>query len=65
MIETIAPPVTVEGRRRIVIAKCSNCNWYSQLPTTDLRLVKDSGLLQDTAKMHEERYNHLVNFKVE
>jgi hypothetical protein len=61
--QKLAPPQE-EGRRVILIAKCSNCNWYSSLPSTTLRMAKDSGLLQDTAKMHEEKYNHQVEFKV-
>lgn len=65
-MERPRPPVEIkEDRRLIMIAKCENCNWYSSLPTTTLRLAKDSGLLQDTAKEHELRYNHSVSFKVE
>lgn len=58
------PPLQQEGRRVILIAKCSNCNWYSSLPSTTLRMAKDAGLLQDTAQQHQDRYKHLVNFKV-
>lgn len=63
MAETIAPPVTVEGRR-VMIITCSNCNFYSSLPTTTLRLVEDSKLMQETAKQHQDLYRHKIEFTV-
>ena len=53
-----------EGRKLIMIAKCENCNWFSSLPTTTIRLAKDSGQLQDYALEHEKKYQHSVGFKV-
>ena len=58
------PPERTEGRKLLIIAACTDCNFYSQLPTTTFRLAEDSALLQDTAQIHQIRYGHKVNFKI-
>jgi hypothetical protein len=58
------PPPQEEGRRVVLIARCSSCNWYSSIPSNTLRMAKDADLLNDVAKQHEDRYSHLVKYKV-
>ena len=58
------PVVEVKEKPRSVIASCTNCNWYSSLPSTQSRLVADMGLMEDYGKAHEERYKHIVKYKV-
>jgi len=51
-----------EGRRIIMTAICQDCNWYSQIPTTTLRLATDSALMTEIAHQHEAMYSHKINF---
>jgi hypothetical protein len=60
-METLKPAVE-EGKKIIMVFACQNCNWYSSLPTTTLRLTEDSKLMQETAQAHERMYKHSVKF---
>jgi hypothetical protein len=57
-LETLKPP---EDRKLVMVAKCTDCNWYSSLPTTTFRLTNDMALFKDYVQAHEERYGHKVN----